>query len=396
MAEPTRRCVEIGTARRFAATAPPPQERFYGHPEDPLMARLTACGAGVAGSGTVTAAPFRRRWRVPAEHLPPLVWTIASLLALAVRLPAVGQDTPPALPAGSPPSANRPADVVVSAACVWSDTGIDVRAGQWLRIRASGSVVVRYRLASGLRRRALTVGPQGTYLVDDDVMRWPFPLPAGLHGPAPCFALMARIGDGNPLLIGERRTLRAPRSGRLYLGINDPLPDENSGHWHVSIETVARPEPLAFEWRRHAAPVEWIVQRELQRHGRARPVGLFAASAPAVAGAEPDGADPARIPAGPLADRVVVFYLDGLRPDVVREMALAGHLPTIRKHFVEGGTWLANTFTAFPSDTITSNGTMWTGCFSDRHGLKGQVEFDRHRRSATSFLDRLGPARSAR
>ncbi|MGE5192507.1 MAG: alkaline phosphatase family protein, partial [Deltaproteobacteria bacterium] len=93
---------------------------------------------------------------------------------------------------------------------------------------------------------------------------------------------------------------------------------------------------------------------------------------------------------------VVVFYIDGLRPDVVEEMAAMGHIPHLRKYFVDGGTHLTNAFTAFPSDTITSNGTMWTGCFSDRHGLKGQVRFSRTRLRSESFLETLGPARSQR
>ena len=72
-----------------------------------------------------------------------------------------------------------------------------------------------------------------------------------------------------------------------------------------------------------------------------------------------------------------MFYIDGLRPDVVKEMAAMGHLPNINRLFIESGVWMSNAFTGFPSDTITSNGTMWTGCFSDRHGLKGQVSFSR-------------------
>jgi len=73
-----------------------------------------------------------------------------------------------------------------------------------------------------------------------------------------------------------------------------------------------------------------------------------------------------------------------------------GHLPHIRRHFLDGGTWLANTLSAFPSDTITSNGTMWTGAFSDQHGLKGQVEFSRRQLTSHSYLtDALGPLRGA-
>ena len=39
---------------------------------------------------------------------------------------------------------------------------------------------------------------------------------------------------------------------------------------------------------------------------------------------------------------------------------------------------------------------MWTGCFSDRHGIKGQVRFSRAALKSESYLDPLGPNRSAR
>ena len=39
---------------------------------------------------------------------------------------------------------------------------------------------------------------------------------------------------------------------------------------------------------------------------------------------------------------------------------------------------------------------MWTGCFSDRHGLKGQVSFSRRTLESKSYLDPMGPSRSAR
>ena len=96
---------------------------------------------------------------------------------------------------------------------------------------------------------------------------------------------------------------------------------------------------------------------------------------------------PARTLAPPSpAKRVLIFYIDGLRADVVREMALTGHLPTIRRLFVEGGSWLQNSTTVFPSSTLTANGSMWTGCFPDRHGLTSMIRFDRRTQTSQSHL----------
>ncbi len=250
--------------------------------------------------------------------------------------------------------------LVLPAHAGWVDTGLDVRAGEPLLVEAEGRAVV-CRVDRPLFAERVEVGPEGTYLVDDHVAAQTFPLPAGDAGPAPCFALIGRIGDdGPPLLIGRRRCWKPDRSGRLFLSLNDFDYTDNSGRFVVRVSAVSALRPAGYATR-----LKYRVASGGQ--GRPRP-----------------------------GSSVVVFYVDGLRPDVLLEMADQGHLPNIRRVFLDGGAWLANAFTAFPSDTITSNGTMWTGCFSDRHGLKGQVRFSRRRLVSESYLDPLGPSRSAR
>ena len=252
---------------------------------------------------------------------------------------------------------NEPAKtVVVSSQKLWTQTGITLRAGQPLTITASGQITAKCSDRWGHGQQT-QVGPAGTYLVDNAIADQSFPLPAGSRGPAPCYALIGRIGDGDPFFVGQRLSWTVRESGRLFLGINDFQVSENSGQFTVKITRPGKPQPIAFEQ---------LVDSETSR---GRPVSGCS---------------------------VVVFYIDGLRPDVVREMAAMGHIPTIRAMFLAGGTWLSNTFTAFPSDTITSNGTMWTGCFSDRHGLKAQVRFSRRRLVSESYLEPLGPGRGAR
>jgi arylsulfatase A-like enzyme len=246
--------------------------------------------------------------------------------------------------------------IAVSARQVWTDAGVDVVAGQPLTLTASGRIVACQpgRLEQDVLR---DVGPEGTYLFSDNVADRDFPLPAAGGGPAPCYGLIARIGDGPPLFVGGDRSWIADRTGPLQLGINDFDVSDNDGQFVVRIDMTSRAERPALHER---------VYVDGPADGRPAP-----------------------------GCSVVVFYVDGLRPDVVREMIALGHLPHIQRVFLEDGAWLSNTVTAFPSDTITSNGTMWTGCFSDRHGLKGQVGFSRRKLTSESYLDPFGPQRSA-
>ena len=244
-------------------------------------------------------------------------------------------------------------EIIVSGSAAWTDSQIHVQAGDVVTVTARGRVTI----AGARQETPLQAGPEGTFHFSDDVAHRSFPLPAAARGPSPCYALIGREGDGDPFFVGQRKSWRVAQSGRLRFGINHYDPGTVEGRFVVRIEAAATVRPVSIE-----------------RVVRTRPI-------------------PCR-PRQPA--RVVVFYVDGLRPDVVREMAAMGHLPNIRRRFMENGTWLSNAFTAFPSDTITSNGTMWTGCFSDRHGLKGQVRFSRRTLNSQSYLEPLGPNRGSR
>ncbi|MBC7818005.1 MAG: alkaline phosphatase family protein [Planctomycetaceae bacterium] len=247
--------------------------------------------------------------------------------------------------------------VTVPGTVGWVDTGLEVIDGEPLSITASGRVVVRQSDRWGQKFEA-TVSPEGTFMVHDGIQDQRFPLPSGSQGPAPCFCLMGRIGEnGKPFFVGKSKSWQAANSGRLQLAVNDFDPSDSEGAFHAEVSRPKLVQPMSYE--------EVV---------------------------------PANSTSGtPLPNcQVVIFYADGLRPDVVREMATMGHLPNIQSLFLENGCWMSNCYTTFPSDTITANGTMWTGCFSDRHGLKGQVRFSRQRLVSQSYLDPLGPSRSAR
>lgn len=237
----------------------------------------------------------------------------------------------------------------------WTNTGIEVAAGDVITISAGGTATIR-RASRWNRKLLLEAGPAGSYLFDDDVVGKPFPLPSTGRGPAPPYCLIGRIGSGQPFYVGSHKSWRAKSAGVLLLGINDFDVSDNSGRFIARITRSDAVQPVAYE--------ETVVDRN-------------------------DGGRP--LPDSSL----IVFYVDGLRPDVVREMSAMGHLPNISRVFLSGGTWVENAYTVFPSDTITSNGTMWTGCFSDRHGLKGQLRFSRRTLFSESYLAPLGPNRSS-
>ena len=100
------------------------------------------------------------------------------------------------------------------------DSGIDVSRGDRISIDASGTVTlsnnggdVAEPAGSRISRRA-----ESAPLRSD---------PAG--------ALIARINNGAPVLVGNRRTFAAPASGRLYLSVNDDFFANNTGEYRATV-----------------------------------------------------------------------------------------------------------------------------------------------------------------
>lgn len=118
------------------------------------------------------------------------------------------------------PGGLRERSVSVDAGNQWTDTGVDVRAGQRLRFRATGEV----RWGPGRKD-----GPAGEGGSHSNPAR---PMPN-----RPGAALIGRVGQGQDLFfIGDDEgEIRIRNSGRLYLGVNDDYLQDNSGSFRVIV-----------------------------------------------------------------------------------------------------------------------------------------------------------------
>ena len=120
-----------------------------------------------------------------------------------------------------------PAGIAIAPAQPWTDASTQVTQGQTYTITASG--ILNY---SGSDPRAVAP-PAGRFD--------PNCLPGQVHGgfaapQLPCWSLIGKIGaDGVPFEVGYGRTIVAPASGELFLGVNDNNYPDNSGGWVASI-----------------------------------------------------------------------------------------------------------------------------------------------------------------
>jgi TIR domain len=114
---------------------------------------------------------------------------------------------------------NQGTRVDVPGTSQWTDTGIDVAAGDEVTITADGTVWHSPDQGSG-------VGPGG----DPNPALAQYSLVEGSHA-----ALLARIANGDPRVIGGGSAFTAESAGRLWLGVNDIGPDNNHGQFTAMV-----------------------------------------------------------------------------------------------------------------------------------------------------------------
>lgn len=132
-----------------------------------------------------------------------------------------GQEGRGGSPNAGPPPGMRERHILVSANVPWVETGIDVRDGQRIYIRATG------QLTWGRGRKD---GPEGEHNSPFNPGR---PIP---NRPGAC--LIGKVGDrgADPFYIGdEQGPIRVRGNGKLFLGINDDNLLDNTGNWRVTV-----------------------------------------------------------------------------------------------------------------------------------------------------------------
>ena len=126
------------------------------------------------------------------------------------EFPAAGESAPPSVEG----------EIMVSPKVRWTDTGIYLREGEIVRLQASGIVQLSTDPADNGDPGGVHSGRRAPGA----------PLASRVAG-----ALIARVGDSAPILVGRNPTLRAPASGQLYLGVNDDNLADNKGHFRVTV-----------------------------------------------------------------------------------------------------------------------------------------------------------------
>jgi hypothetical protein len=153
------------------------------------------------------------------------VLTRAEFVNSSVAIPVGGHDENQVSGRYQAPSATSGQMIRVRGTERWTDTGINVRAGDTLSFDAQGTVQLS---ESGNDIAGVGGARSGRRAAEA-------PLTNQTAG-----ALIARIGNSDTLFIGNRRSVRAPAAGRLYLGVNDDHLADNSGDFQVMVTAERR------------------------------------------------------------------------------------------------------------------------------------------------------------
>ncbi len=75
---------------------------------------------------------------------------------------------------------------------------------------------------------------------------------------------------------------------------------------------------------------------------------------------------------------VILFFVDGLRKDVLEEVAGRGELPLLRRHLLDRAASVRNAVTSVPGVTFANAASLATGCWPGTHSVWANVWFDRY------------------
>jgi hypothetical protein len=173
---------------------------------------------------------------------------------LVRETPVTPQQVPPKQDAENTSSTQAPTgkrrlsqEIQLTGGESWIDTGIDIQAGEHALLTAAGKL--RYADAKEDN------GPDGLPRSFKDLLRI---LPFNEAGRG---ALIGRIGDkdiAQPFVIGARRDVLAPISGRLSVGINQTTDDTGDGTYAVRVEVYTAQGGMARVVARQVSSIPGI------------------------------------------------------------------------------------------------------------------------------------------
>jgi hypothetical protein len=247
-------CLERGLARAITnwMVTPGRKDGLYDSPVASLELGFSGSSrSGVREPPRLAACLMRRRFaynRESALHeridamktngrFTASLLTVALLVLLAHAIPAAAQlvgDAPP--PTAQAPAANAAAagkqlqskEFTLEGSKIWTDTGITLEPGQRIVVTATGTL--RYSDAKADN------GPEGLARNFKDLLRI-LPLNEAGRG-----ALIGRIGDADvtqPFLLGAKKEVVSPITGKLFLGINQAGSDTGDGSYKVTLLVYA-------------------------------------------------------------------------------------------------------------------------------------------------------------
>jgi len=120
--------------------------------------------------------------------------------------------------------------VKVDGTTEWTDTKIDLRGNEKIKITADGSITY----PNSNPEKTKTFGPAGITRGFVDLIHQ-YAVPNGAHG-----ELIGRLGSGEAFEIGESLTYTAPVAERLFLGVNQSMKDAAAatGSFQAKIEIL--------------------------------------------------------------------------------------------------------------------------------------------------------------
>jgi Ca2+-binding EF-hand superfamily protein len=162
----------------------------------------------------------RREWHASDDAF---IWLDRNRDGVLSRTEVVGSDDAPSAGGGAW-SGGRDVTVVVDARQRWTDAQLDVRAGDVLSFSSRGSI----QMSTDGNDLASPAGSR----TGRGASKAPVNAVAG--------ALIGRIGNGAPFLVGGRTQITASGTGRLQLGVNDDYLQDNQGDFEVTVGVQRR------------------------------------------------------------------------------------------------------------------------------------------------------------